>query len=183
MKARTHILNLFVTSFLAFTAPAFADQAELDALFEELAQPELENWELVERKIWREWSRSGSPAMDLLLRRGRNAMRAGDLEKAIDHFTALTDHAPEFAEGWNARATAFFNAEEYGLSIADIGRTLSLNPRHFGALQGLGRILEELEQEDDALKAYQAAAAIHPHRDGIKEAIERLERKTSGQDI
>lgn len=186
MKFCQRLLNLFVTSVFAgaaFVSVALADPGDLDALYTELAQPELENWQEVEAKIWREWSRSGSAAMDLLLQRGRRAMQAGDLPKAIDHFTALTDHAPDFAEGWNARATAFFNAEEFGLSISDIQRTLALNPRHFGALQGLGRMLEELEREKEALVAYQAAAAIHPHRDGIKEAIERLEKAVSGQDI
>ncbi|MEM9434842.1 MAG: tetratricopeptide repeat protein [Pseudomonadota bacterium] len=163
--------------------PANAGEAELDALFERLLQPDLENWEQIERAIWREWSSSGSASMDLLLQRGRQAMSQGDHAKAIDHFTALTDHAPEFAEGWNARATAYFGAERYSLSIADIGRTLSLNPRHFGAMQGLGRILEELGQPADALNAYEAAYAIHPHRDGLKEAIERLTKDTTGQDI
>ncbi len=137
----------------------------------------------VERKIWAEWSRSGSASMDLLLSRGRIAMEKRDFAKAIEHLTALTDHAPDFAEGWNARATAFFNAGEYGLSIADIQRTLVLNPRHFGAMQGFGRIMEELGHESDALAAYQAAAAIHPQRQGLKEAIERLEKTVSGQDI
>lgn len=180
------VLNIFVTAFLsvsAFIAPSMAEEVKLDDLFAQLVQPELEDWEGVERKIWAEWSRSGSPSMDLLLSRGRTAMEKGDFAKAVDHLTALTDHAPDFAEGWNARATAFFNSEEYGLSIADIQRTLVLNPRHFGALQGLGRIMEELGHEPDALAAYQAAAAIHPQRQGLKEAIERLEKKVSGQDI
>lgn len=186
MKVSRTLLNIFVTAFLSVTAfalPSVADEAKLDELYAELAQPDLKDWEKVERQIWREWSRSGSASMDLLLRRGRTAMEKGDFSKAIAHFTALTDHAPDFAEGWNARATAFFNAEEYGLSIADIQRTLALNPRHFGALQGLGRILEELDQQENALAAYKAAAAIHPHREGLKDAIERLERTVSGQDI
>ncbi|SFR55138.1 tetratricopeptide repeat protein [Litoreibacter janthinus] len=186
MKVSRSVLNIFVTAFLsvsAFTLPSVADEAKLDDLYAELAQPDIKDWEGVERKIWKEWSRSGSASMDLLLSRGRKAMEQGDFAKAIDHLTALTDHAPDFAEGWNARATAFFNADEFGLSIVDIQRALALNPRHFGALQGLGRILEELEREEDALAAYQAAAAIHPHREGLKEAIERLERKVSGQDV
>ncbi|WP_281857660.1 tetratricopeptide repeat protein [Litoreibacter halocynthiae] len=186
MKVSSTLLNIFVTAFLSvscFALPSVAEESKLDGLYAELAQPDLEDWEKVERQIWREWSRSGSASMDLLLRRGRNAMEKGDFAKAIEHLTALTDHAPNFAEGWNARATAFFNAEEFGLSIADIQRTLALNPRHFAALQGLGRILEELEREEDALAAYKAAAAIHPHREGLKEAIERLEKTVSGQDV
>lgn len=180
------ILKVFVTSVFAGTtivSMAFADSDRLDELYAELQQPELPNWEEVESKIWREWSRSGSASMDLLLQRGRKALKAGDTTRAIEHLTALIDHAPDFAEGWNARATAFFTAEEFGLSISDIQHTLALNPRHFGAWQGLGRILEELEREEEALEAYRAAAAIHPHRDGLKEAIERLEKEVSGQDV
>ncbi len=182
MVVKRHILNSIVTAFF-LVLPANAGEAELNALFERLAQPDLENWQVVEKAIWREWSESGSPSMDLLLQRGRRAMSEGDHEKAIDHLTALTDHAPDFAEGWNARATAYFAADLYSLSIADIQRTLALNPRHFGAMQGLGRILEELNEPENALKAYKSAIAIHPHRDGLKEAIERLETMTSGQDL
>ncbi len=182
MVVKRHILNSIVAAFL-LVLPANAGEAELDALFDRLAQPDLENWETVENAIWREWSASGSASMDLLLQRGRKAMSDGDHLKAIEHFTALTDHAPEFAEGWNARATAFFGADMYALSIADIQRTLALNPRHFGAMQGLGRILEELNEPESALQAYKSAIAIHPHRDGLKEAIERLEVMTSGQDL
>jgi tetratricopeptide (TPR) repeat protein len=180
------VLNIFVTAFLfagSFLTPSLAEEAKIEGLYTQLLEPDLEDWQAVERQVWAEWSKSGSASMDLLLSRGRKAMAAGDLTKAIEHLTALTDHAPDFAEGWNARATAFFNAEEYGLSIADIQRALVLNPRHFGALQGLGRIMEELGHEGDALAAYEAAAAIHPQREGLKDAIERLEKTVSGQDI
>src|SRR5690606_3470319 len=101
--------------------------------------PDNAEWRLAEADILREWSKSGSPAMDLLLKRGREAMEAGDLKAAIEHLTALTDHAPEFAEGWNARATAYFLAGAFGPSVDDIRHTLALNPRHFGALAGLGQ--------------------------------------------
>ncbi len=186
MRYSTLLLNCAAAAFLAtfvISPPAHAGEAELDALFERLQQPELDDWEQIEQQIWREWSDSGSKSMDLLLQRGRRAMSEGRLEDAIDHFTALTDHAPDFAEGWNMRATAYFGAEQYGLSIADIGRTLRLNPRHFGAMQGLGRILEEMDQKESALEAYRAAYAVHPHRPGLEESIERLEADVSGQDI
>lgn len=119
----------------------------------------------------------GSPAMDLLLERGRKAMEQGDIEAATDHLTALTDHAPEFAEGWNARATVFFHAGRYGQSVADIQRTLVLNPRHFGALAGFGAILEQLERKPQALEVYRAALAIHPQMQGVLDAVKRLEAR------
>lgn len=180
MRVSKHILNAFFAA-VVIAGPGFADDAELDTLFERLAQDDLADWEEVEQDIWEAWSSSGSASIDLLLERGRDAMSDGDMQAAVEHFTALIDHAPDFAEGWNARATAFFGLEEYGQSISDIRQTLVLNPRHFGAMQGLGRILEELEDPENALKAYEAAAALHPHRPGLKESIERVEQTVSGQ--
>ncbi|MEM7470778.1 MAG: tetratricopeptide repeat protein [Pseudomonadota bacterium] len=182
MKFSKLLLNSAVAAFLIIQ-PSHAGEDELNSLFDRLQTPDLQDWETIEQAIWREWSESGSRSMNLLLQRGRMAMSAGDMKTAIDHFTALTDHAPDFAEGWNARATAYFGAGQYGLSISDIGRVLALNPRHFGAMQGLGRMLEELGESEYALKAYQAAFAIHPYRPGLEEAIERLEAEVSGQDI
>lgn len=158
-------------------------QQDLDALFAELADPAAADWQRAEQDIWREWSKSGSPAMDLLLQRGRDALQAGDVAAAVEHLTALTDHAPDFAEGWNARATAYFQGGEYGPSIADIRRTLALNPRHFGALSGLGMILEELDAPQDALKIYNDALAIHPRLPGVVAAVARLDAQLAGQDI
>lgn len=130
-----------------------------------------------------EWSRSGSSSADYLLRRGREAMEADDLEAAYGHLTALTDHAPEFAEGWNARATLLYRMGRYGPSIADIQRVLALEPRHFAALTGLGIMLEEMEEWDAALAAYRAAHAIHPHRPDIEEAIGRIEQQLEGRTL
>ncbi|MEO1308135.1 MAG: tetratricopeptide repeat protein [Pseudomonadota bacterium] len=138
-------------------------------------------WKQIEQTIWIEWSKSGSPSADLLLRRGRDAMEEDEIAVAIEHLTALTDHAPDFPEGWNARATAYFRAGLYGPSLEDIHRAISLNPRHFGALSGLAIILEELRYETEALEAYRAVQAIHPHRPNIKDAIERLEKKLEGR--
>ncbi len=172
-----------ITVCLCLTLAAVADEAELDALFERLRTPELPEWQEVERQIWTEWSKSGSDTMDLLLERGRAAMVEGDHLAAIEHLTALTDHAPDFAEGWNARATAYFNAGQYGPSIKDIERTLALNPRHFGAMSGLGQILAELGFETEALDILRRAIAIHPHRPDLKSSIEFLEARVDGTDL
>lgn len=155
----------------------------LDRLFADLADPANENWAYTEENIWIEWSKSGSPAMDLLLQRGRLAMAAGNFDAAIDHLTALIDHDPAFAEGWNARATAYFNAGLFGPSIEDVRHVLLLNPRHFGAMAGLGMMLEEMDDPRDALDAYEAAHAIHPRQAGVLDAIERLHKQLDGQDI
>ena len=153
---------------------ARAQTQSLDELFVELKTAGPEEWEPLEKKIWAQWSKSGSKAMDLLLERGRAEMEKGNVVDAINHFSALIDHAPEFAEGWNARATAFFVAERYGLSIADIRETLALEPRHFGALSGLGMIYERLDRPKDAMRAFEAALAVHPHRPDALAAVARL---------
>lgn len=181
-RLHNHVVAALVAVF-CLAGLAAAQTAELDSLFEELKEADADSAGRIEREIWNEWSKSGSPAMDLLLQRGRDAMGAGDTAAAIEHFTALTDHAPDFAEGWNARATAYFQAGELGPSVNDIARTLTLNPRHFGALSGLGMIFEQLEQPEKALEAYKAALAIHPHLQGVIESVERLEAETAGTDL
>lgn len=181
---KTIVTAVFVTFLYAVPLSAQADKTEtLDQLYTELLSADDKNWQQIEKKIWAEWSRSGSDSMDLLLERGRKAMSAGDFGAAIEHLTALTDHAPDFAEGWNARATAYYQSGLYGPSIKDIGRVLTLNPRHFGAISGLALILEQIGKQEEALQAYREVEAIHPHRANLQEAIERLERKVGGTDL
>ena len=184
MKAQKRLHNVILAAVLPFfllCSQVGAQTADLDDLFAKLLTADAPTSERLEQDIWREWSKSGSPAMDLLLQRGRDAMAVGDNDAAIEHLTALIDHAPEFAEGWNARATAYFQAGELGPSISDIGHVLTLNPRHFGALAGLGMIFEQLENPKKALEVYRAALAIHPHLAGVLESIARLEAEAAGQ--
>ena len=183
-RTATLTRSILVTFFLiAISAPVSADDSRLDELFAELQQPDLQDWKSVEDKIWQEWSKSGSVAMDLLLSRGRDAMSAGEYDEAISHLTALVDHAPEFAEGWNARATAFFMMDEYGLSVSDIQHVLALNPRHFGAMAGLGMILEEIGNPKEALTVYTKALEVHPHQPQVIEAVERLRAAVEGTSL
>ncbi len=163
--------------------PVSAQDADLDPLFDALRQAEGESYQEIEERIWLEWSKSGSPAMDLLLERGRQALEAGDHNRAIEHFTALIDHAPNFAEAYNSRATAYFHVGLYGPSVEDIRRALTLNPRHFGAMSGLALILEELGRPEGALEALREVEAIHPHRAGLREQIERLEKEVEGETL
>ena len=184
MKAQKWLHNVIVAAvlpFLLICSQATAQTVVLDDLFAKLLTADEATSVRLEQDIWREWSKSGSPAMDLLLQRGRDAMAVGDNDAAIEHLTALIDHAPEFAEGWNARATAYFQAGDLGPSISDIGHVLTLNPRHFGALAGLGMIFEQLEKPEKALEVYRAALAIHPHLAGVLESIARLEAEAAGQ--
>jgi tetratricopeptide (TPR) repeat protein len=187
MGARAVILNPVVAALVAlFLTCAMAlaqDAAKLDGLFDRLKTAGPDEAGRIETEIWIEWSKSGSPALDLLLQRGRDALEIGDTVQAVEHFTAIIDQAPDFAEGWNARATAYYQAGEFGPSVADIARVLQLNPRHFGALSGLGTILEASGKPARALQVYKAALEIHPHLQGVVEAVERLETQEQGAEL
>ncbi len=182
MRSLPKILQLAsVLAVATFLGPAAAAQeTDLDPLFEALKGADPGSAQEIENRIWEEWSRSGSAAMDLLLRRGRDALEAGEVEVAIEHFSALVDHAPDFAEGYNARATAYFQEGEYGLALEDIRQTLTRNPRHFAAMSGLAMILQEIGEDEGALEAWRAVEALHPSREGVRQAIERLERQVEG---
>lgn len=187
MRVRAAFLNRIVAAlvllFLTCTAALAEDSSKLDGLFERLKTADEGEASRIEREIQIEWSKSGSPAEDLLLQRGRDAMNLGDYPAAIEHFTAIIDHDPDFAEAWNARATAYYMEGEFGPSVADIAKVLTLNPRHFGALSGLASILEETGKTEKALEVYKAALAIHPHLQGAAEAVERLEKEAEGQEL
>ena len=155
----------------------------MDALFTQLAEPEGEGWRIAESDILREWSRSGSASMDLLLKRGEDALDAGDAAAAIGHLTALADHAPNFAAGFQARAAAYALRGDYGPAAADLARVLELEPRHFGALTQLGAMLDEIGDRPRALSAFRASLAIHPHQQEAIDAVARLERMTAGTGI
>jgi tetratricopeptide (TPR) repeat protein len=101
-------------------------------------------------------------------------MSRGDFAKAITLFSTVIKIDPEFSEGWNKRATVFFLIGEYDSSLEDIGRTLELEPRHFGALSGLGQIFDIQESEAGALSAYEKAIEINPHLPSVKTRLEQL---------
>ncbi|WP_397543264.1 tetratricopeptide repeat protein [Roseovarius salis] len=159
------------------------DEQRLDRLHAELLEAEPGEARRIAKEIEMEWSSSGSPAMDLLLKRGTDALEAGETRVAIEHFTALTDHAPEFAEGWNRRATAFARAGLLGPAVADLGRALTIRPRHFGALASLGAILSEVNKPGMALDAFRRALEIHPHHADVNEAVSRLDSRVGGTDL
>jgi tetratricopeptide (TPR) repeat protein len=181
-------LNRIVAALAAlvmFSLPASAqDAGRLDTLFEALrAAEEKSEARRIARDIEHEFTQSGSAAMDMLLKRGRDALEAGDSLAAIEHFTALTDHAPDFAEGWHMRSVAYSRVGLYGPALADIERALSINPRHFNAIYGLGVILEEVNKPDLAHEAFSRVLAIHPHHEAVTEAMERLDPEIGGRSL
>ena len=134
----------------------------------------------LETQIVAQWSRSGSPAMDLLLKRGRDALAVSDTAAAIEHFRALTDHAPDFAEGWQGLALAYFQADKYGVALDALERTLALNPNHFGALRGLGAIHEQIGNAGLAYAAFARVLDLRPHDQDVINAMARLEHDVKG---
>ncbi len=164
-------------------SPDTPDTAKLDQLLAELAQPGRSDWERIQAQITRIWSHSGSPAMDLLLARGNAALAAEDYPLAVEHFSALIDHAPDFAEGWNGRATAYFMMGQFSLSIADVEHVLVLNPQHFGAIAGLGFMLEEMDEPQLALRALRRAQKLNPNQPNVNDAVTRLEKMTGDAEL
>ncbi|WP_461428074.1 tetratricopeptide repeat protein [Gymnodinialimonas sp.] len=181
MTIHKAIINALLAAVLCgIPVVAFA-QSTVDDFLDRLADPELRNWDVVEADIYQRWQISGSATADYLLRRGLAALEDEDFEAAYDHLTALTDHAPDFAEGWNARATLFFEQQMFGPAIADIQRVLALEPRHFGALTGLGVMLQDMGNTDGALAAFEAAHAIHPNQPDIQRLLDGLRVELEGE--
>lgn len=186
MRGFELLFKCIMAAALATAAPAGlgrAQDADIDALLEQLASPDTANWRQIERQIKEEWSKSGSPAMDLLQQRGRKAMDEDDYDAALEHFTALTDHAPEFAEGWNLLAAAYFRKNLHGPAMDAVARALALNPRHFEAMAGLAVILQHTGYFKDALEAWRLVEEVHPHRPELKQAIELLEAEVGGRPL
>ncbi len=163
-------------------SPTRADP-ELDALFVQLEQsPDPLAAAAIEQQIWLRWSDSGSPTVNVLLERAAAAESDGDADMAERFLDQASDLAPEYAEPWNRRANLAYRAEDFAGAIAAIQETLKREPRHFGALTGLGLIYEELGQQRAALDAYRAALAIHPHYETAQQGVRRLEPRVDGRD-
>lgn len=181
------ILNRTVAAIfvsVAFSLPSWAETNDraMDML-RQLPNAEPTEARRLAREIEHEWQKTGSAAMDLLLRRGRAALEAGDSRQAIEHLTALTDHAPEFAEGWHLRAIAYANVDLYGPALDDLARALALNPHNFNAMYSLGSVLERVGQHALAFDAFGRAASIHPQSEDVTKAMERVARKIGGADL
>lgn len=184
MGMLTHRFKCIVTALFlvcGFSLPGYAQDSALDELFEELRNADEATSARVERQIITAWERSGSAAMDLLLRRGKDALEDGDPEAAVEHFSALVDHAPDFAEGYYGRASSYYLLGRTGPALDDIRQVLSLNPRHFEAMRGLGLIMEELDRKNDALELYRMILEINPQSAEVKSYADRLELELEGQ--
>ncbi len=186
MDTHTHRFKCIVTALVlgvGFSLPAHAQETTLDDLYQELLEADETTYQRVERRIVAQWGKSGSSAMDLLLRRGQDALDDGQPDIAAEHFSALVDHAPAFAEGYYGRATSYYLMGMIGPALADIGEALRLNPRHFEAMRGLATIMQELERPDDALELHEMILAISPQSAETQDAIEYLTLQLEGRSL
>lgn len=150
----------------------------MDRLFGRLKTAKSEQEaQIVEQSIWRLWMRSGSPTDDLLLEQATKSMTARQYDRALDILDAIIEHAPDFSEAWNKRATVNYMVGRLDRSLADIDKVLALEPRHFGALSGLGMIKRDKGDERGALDAFREALAINPFMPNVREAVKSLEKE------
>jgi tetratricopeptide (TPR) repeat protein len=156
----------------------------LDFLFEALkAAPDADSAKLVEGRIWALWLASGSDTTDLLMSRVKTAIDGKDTNLAIELLNSVIGLKPDYVEAWNRRATLYFASKDFGKSLADIRQVLAREPRHFGALSGLGIIMQELGEDKLALEAFRRALAVNPHLPKIPEFVKTLAEKVEGRDI
>lgn len=168
----------------AQTPPGQAEEGDVTSrLLADLQAATPAQSERIADQLRREWSRSGSASADLLLKRGRDALDAGEVAAATEHFTALIDHAPDFAEGYVGRAMAYYQLDLLGPAVADLERALTLNPVQFDAITGLGAIFEQLEQPELAYRAYEEVLMLHPGNTEVQEAMERLDAAVRGREL
>jgi tetratricopeptide (TPR) repeat protein len=156
----------------------------IDFLFEALkTAPDAETAKLIENRIWALWFTSGSDTADLLMTRVKQAMEANDADLALRLLDAIIALNPEYAEAWNRRATLYFTKKDYAHALADISQVLAREPRHFGALTGLGMILQDMGEDKRALEAFRRALEIDPHLQKVPEFVKALSEKIEGRDI
>jgi tetratricopeptide (TPR) repeat protein len=128
-----------------------------------------------EQAMWTIWARSGDRAVDRLYETGVEQMTAGDLPQSISTFTRIIELKPDFAEGWNKRATLYFMVGDLRKSLADCDEVMKRNPYHFGALAGYAQIYVRLEYYDRALDYSRRALKVNPNMEGVRRNIELIE--------
>ncbi|WP_084507195.1 tetratricopeptide repeat protein [Geminicoccus roseus] len=165
--------------------PVLADQRDpaLAPLFERLKRADAVEGPGIEDQIWAIWFRYPDRVVASLLDEGTVLMSRRRWAEALDRFDQIVARAPDFAEGWNKRATVRFLLDDLEGSVADIQRTLLLEPRHFGALAGLGQVYLRLERPAAALRAFQAALDLNPAMAGVRRQVEELRAWLDGSDI
>ena len=149
---------------------------QLDRLFARLIKsgdgPEAQR---AEQSIWSLWMTSDSPTADALLAQAMKASTANETAAALSILDKVIEVHPDYAEAWNKRATVYFLIGRYNDSVKDIEKVLELEPRHFGALSGLGMIKRQQGDLAGARAAFEEALSYNPHMEGVKRALEEIE--------
>jgi tetratricopeptide (TPR) repeat protein len=172
-----------IATLALFSSPVKGEEGDLSDLLRRLQHADPVEAQQISREIDLIRSRSGSAAINLLLKRGRAALDRGDYPLARDHLTALTDHAPDFSEGWVLRAQVWHALQEPGLALSDLQRALSLAPNHYEAMFGLAVTLEQLGNLKLAYQAYELVLRMHPHYEEASEAVARLASAVQGDHL
>ena len=156
----------------------------LDALFGQLKRERNEKAaERIASRISEEWNHSGSASIDLMMTWSQTAMEGKKFDVALDFLDQVVTMEPTYAEGWNRRATVHFMMQNYAKSMADISHTLQLEPRHFGALSGMGQIMKNTGREEHALKAWQRVLDIYPMMRSAQDEVATLSEELAGEGI
>jgi tetratricopeptide (TPR) repeat protein len=156
----------------------------INTLFDALKiAPDEASAKAIEDRIWTVWLVSGSDTCNLLMSRAKAALDDKDYDLAIKLLDAVIVLKPDYVEGWNRRATIYYLKDDYAHAIADISQVLAREPRHFGALSGLGLILQDIGDDKDALDAYRKALAINPHLEHVPDVVKTLTEKVEGRNI
>ena len=156
----------------------------LDFLFGALkVAPDEASAKHVEARIWALWLQTPSDTAALLMMRAKAAMDAQQMDVALKLLDAVIKLRPDYVEGWNRRATLYYLQNDYAHSLEDIAQVLAREPRHFGALAGLGMIMQDLGDDKRALDAFRKALAVNPYLEKVPELVKTLTEKVEGRDI
>lgn len=173
----------------AFAPPEPADTADrqqtrVDELFAQLKRERNEKAaERIAGRIWEEWSRSGSASIDLMMGWSKTAIDSRKFDVALDFLDQVVTMRPGYAEGWNRRATVHFLMHNYAKSMSDINHTLQIEPRHFGALSGMGQIMKTSGSNELALEAWQRVLDIYPMMRSAQDEVATLSEELAGEGI
>lgn len=148
--------------------------ADVPALIRALRDADPVVRSLAHSSLWQVWSRPGDPEIDALFALGMEQFAQRAAAAAIETFTKVIEKKPDFAEGWNKRATLYYLLGEYEKSLRDCDEVMKRNPYHFGALAGYGQIYLQLDQPERALTYFERALAINPNLEQVELAIEQL---------
>lgn len=200
--SRMRILSAFCAAALTAASPAIAAEPSdtpkqqtatttevragnrLDALFGQLKRERNEKAaERIASRISEEWSHSGSASIDLMMTWSQTAMENKKFDVALDFLDQVVTMEPAYAEGWNRRATVHFMMQNYAKSMADISHTLELEPRHFGALSGMGQIMKNTGRDELALQAWQRVLDIYPMMRSAQNEVATLSEELAGEGI